>query len=193
MAEIVMIGGPNGAGKTTTAMTVLPDHLKITEFVNADSIAAGISPFNPNANALLAGRLMLNRIRTLMEQGTSFAFETTMASRVFAPLLDGWRRGGNLLQVVFVFVNVPMVLVSRVKLRASLGGHFIDEDVVNRRYRRGIHNLLTLYLPLADEWSCYDNFSDSPVLIASGGGAKEMSILRQEDWKVLQTWKQQPG
>jgi predicted ABC-type ATPase len=191
MAEIVMIGGPNGAGKTTPAMALLPDHLKITEFVNADSIAAGISPFNPNANALLAGRLMLDRIRTLMEQRTSFAFETTMASRVFSLLLDKWKSSGNLVRGIFVFVNDPMISVSRVNIRSLMGGQFIDEEIIKRRYRRGIQNFFNLYLPLADEWSCYDNSSDGPLLVASGGLAKETSILQFEDWKGLQSWKEQ--
>ncbi len=185
-----MIGGPNGAGKTTMAMTLLPDHLKIVEFINADSIAAGLSPFNPSANELLAGRLMLQRIHSLIDQGTSFAFETTMASRIFTPLLDDWRKKGHLLHVVFVFIQDPQISTSRVKLRASLGGHYIEEDVVKRRYRRGLLNFFNLYLPLADSWSCYDNSGDNPLLIAYGGISGELTIVQSDVWETMQSWKQ---
>lgn len=184
MPEIVMIGGPNGAGKTTSAMTLLPDHLRIMEFVNADSIAAGLSPFNPDSAALLAGRLMLRRIHLLMEQGTSFAFETTMASRVFGSLLAGTHGSKYRMTTLFMYLNSPELALSRVADRVAKGGHWVPPDAVKRRYKRGLRNLFEIYIPLSDRWYLHDSSTSLPELVAEGTG-ESMIVYNKETWDVI--------
>lgn len=154
---VVIIGGPNGAGKTTISREVLANTLGITEFVNADTIAAGLSGFNPESAAFAAGRVMLNRMRELSESRVSFAFESTLSSRTFAPWLaemkaDGWR-----IALAYVWVRTATIAVERVAKRVADGGHGIPAAVVRRRYSRSARNLFELYMPLADSWQVYDN------------------------------------
>ncbi|HMA71938.1 MAG TPA: zeta toxin family protein [Xanthobacteraceae bacterium] len=139
--DIVIIGGPNGAGKTTTAQLLVPQDLEIREFVNADEIARGLSPFNPERAALVAGRLMLERIRELIKNRQSFAFETTCSGRTHIPILrrckaDGWR-----VTLVYLWLPSPEAALDRVARRVREGGHGIPDDVVVRRYWAGLSNL----------------------------------------------------
>jgi predicted ABC-type ATPase len=148
--EIVIIGGPNGAGKTTAAQVMVPQSLEIREFVNADEIARGLSPFDPEHAAFAAGRLMLERIRELLKSRQNFAFETTCASRTHLPMLqrckaDGWR-----VTLVYLWLPSPQAALDRVARRVREGGHDIPGDVVVRRYWAGLFNFRLLYLPLAD-------------------------------------------
>ena len=157
MRDIVILGGPNGAGKTTAAPFVVPRELGIREFVNADEIARGLSPFNVEGVAVAAGRLMLDRMRLLVREGESFAFETTCFGRAHACWVrackaDGWR-----IILVYLWLRSPQLAIDRVARRVRQGGHHIPEDVVVRRYHTGLVNMRRLYLPLANLAGIYDN------------------------------------
>lgn len=165
---IVVIGGPNGAGKTSIAEDVLADTLEIQKFVNADAIARGLSAFDPDRAAIAAGRVMLTRLKELAKQRVSFAFESTLASRTFAPWLAGLKNDGYEVLVLYVSLRSQELALRRVKARVRRGGHSIPPDVVRRRFGRSACNLFDLYLPIATSCRIYDNSRDSPILIASG-------------------------
>src|SRR5262245_17877790 len=148
--DVVMIGGPNGAGKTTAATTLLPKELPIREFVNADEIARGLSPFNPEGSALAAGRLMIERINELIGRGESFAFETNCSGRAHVQTLLRCREAGYRLTLIFLWLPSAKEALSRVARRVAQGGHRIAKEVVIRRYAAGLKNLQRLYLPIAD-------------------------------------------
>jgi len=145
--DLVVIGGPNGAGKTTAAHKLLPEGLYIREFVDADAIARGISPLNPEGSAVLAGRLMIRRIRDLAKSRESFAFETTCAGRSHLRLLQEARGMGYRLVLLFLWLSSAELAVSRVAERVAKGGHLVPTDVILRRYRAGLRNMRRLYLP----------------------------------------------
>ena len=167
MKDIVVIGGPNGAGKTTIAKELLPNKLGLLEFVNADNIALGLSPFNPEGVAVSAGRVMLGRIHELTQAARSFALETTCAGRGHARFLrrcqsEGWR-----VTLIFLWLNDPDLAVRRVAQRVAEGGHNIPREVIVRRYWAGLRNLIGLYLPLADTAKIYDNSDGTGLLLAN--------------------------
>lgn len=172
--EIVVIGGPNGAGKTTIAREVLAETLRITEFVNADAIAAGLSGFDPERAAFAAGRVMLARLHELAaaRPARSFAFESTLASRTFAPWLSGLVDHGFAVHILYVWLRTPGLAIRRVRARVRKGGHGVPDDIIRRRYSRSATNLFRLYLPLAERagtWRIYDNSGPRPALMAVGG------------------------
>lgn len=183
--RIYVIGGPNGAGKTTVSMALFPHGLQCPEFVNADAIAAGISPFRPESVALQAGRVMLARLRELVVADKDFAFETTMASRTFAPFLRECIAEGYRVHLLFVWINSPDLAVARVAHRVAAGGHYIPDDVVRRRYTRGIDNFLNLYMPIARTWDCIDNSDSNPVLVARKDKYGTMSVLEVSTWQKI--------
>ena len=185
MPRVYVIGGPNGAGKTTASMALFPHGLQCPEYVNADAIAAGISPFRPESVALQAGRVMLARLRELVAGEQDFAFETTMASRTFAPFLRDCIAKGYTAHLLFVWLKSPELAIERVAHRVAAGGHHIPEDVVRRRYVRGIQNFISLYLPLAEEWECYDNSRGEQLPIASKAQDGTIRIEDQEKWNIL--------
>jgi predicted ABC-type ATPase len=174
---VVMIAGPNGAGKTSAAMTLLPDYLNIREFVNADEIARGLSPFNPNAAAAAAGRIMKGRLDHLIETRQNFAFETTAAGTTRRLILQKCREAGYVTGIVYLYLSSPELAIERVKLRVSQGGHDIPENQIISRYYSGIKNLFAIYVHLADEVEIYDNTLAEPALIA-----KKLAIM--PDWAV---------
>ncbi len=186
MNTVVIIGGPNGAGKTTLAETVLPEYLKVGEFVNADQIAGGISAFRPESVSIDAGRAMLARIHELASAGQDFAFETTLASRSFAPFLQELKNRGYRVILIYIWLQSPRLALRRVKLRAEKGGHDVPEDIVMRRYRRGLENLRDLYLPLADGWFAFDNSAPKPVLVAEQEVGGEVEVHMQDIWEKIQ-------
>lgn len=166
MPQLFMIGGPNGAGKTTCAMDLLPGLLECEEYVNADAIAAGLSPFRPEATAIQAGRLMLQRIHHLAAIQKDFAFESTLASKSFVPFLRKCQQDGYSVMVIFLWLESVDLALSRVAGRVLSGGHSVSEEVVKRRYSRGAQNFFRLYRPLANHWAVYDNSTDRPILVA---------------------------
>jgi predicted ABC-type ATPase len=164
--EIVVIGGPNGAGKTTAAQLLVPRGLEIREFVNADEIARGLSPFNADHAARLAGQLMLERIGEFIRNRQSFAFETTCAGRAHVGTLRRCRAEGWRITLVYLWLPSPQMALDRVARRVREGGHHIPDEVVIRRYWAGLSNMRRLYLPVADVAAIYDNSDGGRTLIA---------------------------
>ncbi len=169
--HLVVLSGPNGAGKSTAAPALLKGALGVTEFVNPDVIAQGLSAFEPERVALAAGRVMLTRLRDLARQRLDFAFETTLASRRFAPWLAALRSSGYSVHLVFLWLPRADLAVERVAERVRMGGHAVPEATIRRRYGGGLRNFFALYRPLADTWRMYDSsLLPVPRLIAWGEG-----------------------
>jgi predicted ABC-type ATPase len=186
--HIVVVAGPNGAGKSTVAPAVLRENFGVTEFVNADTIAAGLSGLRPEGVAISAGRLMLLRLREQTAAGASFGFETTLATRSFAPWLQRARRDGHRVTIVFFALPDPDMAVARVRERVRAGGHDVPEATIRRRFQRGLANLLASYVPLADEWIVYDNSATSgPRLVAEGGRDRSPEIHDEAFWQQLRS------
>lgn len=166
---VIVIGGPNGAGKSTIAPTLIQRAFGRIEFVNADTIARGLSALDPDRQAFAAGRIMLRHIHDLAAARRDFAFETTLASRTFAPFLQDLTHNGYRTHLLYVWIRSPEIAVQRVRSRVAAGGHSVPEETVRRRYIRSAHNFLKLYWPLARSWEVLDNSSPGrPTLIASG-------------------------
>ena len=165
--NVYIIAGPNGAGKTTFAREFLPKYAYCRNFINADLIAAGMSPFSPEAAAIRAGRLMLGEIGLFMRRGVDFGFETTLSGRTYLRVIQRLKEGGY--QVHFFYLWIPSVELALARIRELVlrGGHDVPEGVVRRRFDRSIRNFLTRYRPLADSWNLYDNTSTTPKIIAS--------------------------
>lgn len=173
---VVVIAGPNGAGKSTIAPAILRDELGIPEFVNADAIALGLAAFDPEGAAVSAGRVMLSRLRELAAARANFAFETTLASRSFAPWLNRLRGEGYTTHLFFVWLETPDLAILRVAERVRSGGHHIPDDVVRRRYSRGIRNLFDRYMPIMDSWRIYNN-SASPLQLVAARSPNEIESV----------------
>lgn len=163
--RIVIIAGPNGAGKTTFARSFLPEDARLPRFINADLIAAGLSPFAPEAAAVKAGRLMLDEMDEATARGDSFAFETTLAGLSYRRRIRRWRQ--SCYHVSLFFLSLPDVeaAVARVATRVRQGGHDIAEAVIRRRFAAGLRNFDTVYKSEVDAWALYDNAGDEPVLL----------------------------
>lgn len=187
MKNIYIIAGCNGAGKTTASYTVLPEMLGCREFVNADEIARGLSPFNPESVALQAGRLMIERVMHLMKEGQDFAFETTLATRSYVKLIKKAQDIGYFVSLIFFSLPTPEQAVQRVARRVSQGGHNIPTDVIYRRYDAGLRNFFQLYSPIVDFWSLYDNNICPTYRIASGWRQSEkMDVVDAQRYYEMQ-------
>lgn len=181
--QIVIIAGPNGAGKSTLAPILLRDQLGLLEFVNADTIAAGLSGFRPEAAALEAGRIVLKRMRELAARKQSFAFETTLATRSYANWLVGLKQDGYQISLLYVWLQNDELARQRVQQRVAAGGHDIPAEIIRRRYSKGVRNFFSLYQPLADEWGVYDNSAaGAPRLIASGHSTTSQQLILADLW-----------
>ena len=178
MPKLYIIAGCNGAGKTTASYTVLPEMLGCKEFVNADEIAKGLSPFNPESVAIEAGRLMLQRMDDLLSEGSDFAFETTLSTRSYVKFIERAQAKGYFVTLLYFWLPTPEQAIERVATRVREGGHNIPSDVIRRRYANGIKNLTALYIPLCNYWAIYDNSSaDEQIRIIALGG-KDISKIR---------------
>ena len=175
--NLYIIAGCNGAGKTTASFTVLPEMLDCREFVNADEIAAGLSPFNPEGVAIEAGRLMITRILHLLKEGETFAFETTLATRSYVKLIQQAQKRGYFVTLLFFSLSSPEQACKRVAKRVSEGGHNIPTDVIYRRYENGLSNLFNLYMPVCDYWTLYDNSTCPAEKTAFGWKNQKVTIL----------------
>jgi predicted ABC-type ATPase len=164
--NIYIVAGPNGAGKSTFARLFLPEYADCKEFVNADLIAAGLSPFNPESLAIQAGRLMLARIETLARSRADFGFETTLAGRGYTSWLTRLRAEGYRLHLFFLWLPGPELAVARVRERVLSGGHSVPEEVVRRRFTRGLVNLFSVYEPIVDTSLIFDSAGDAPKMVA---------------------------
>lgn len=183
---VVVIAGPNGAGKSTTAPRLLWQTLEVDEFVNADPIAQGLSGLRPDSVALAAGRVMLGRLKELAAARRSFAFETTLASRSFAPWLESLRASGYRVHLSFLSLPNADLAVARVAERVRMGGHDVPEAVVRRRFVAGLRNFFALYQGIADRWQMFDNSAPGgPRPIASGGEGESPEILEPAAWRHL--------
>jgi predicted ABC-type ATPase len=168
MKRIVIVAGPNGAGKTTFAKEYLPREAACPNFINADLIAAGLSPFNPAGAAVQAGRLMIMEMRRYLRQGESFAFETTLAGRSYALHIPEWQSAGYRVELIYLKLRSIRLALARVKARVAQGGHHIAASVVRRRFRLGWRNFEQVYRPLVDRWVLYENSGTIPIVLARG-------------------------
>lgn len=163
--KILIIAGPNGAGKTTFAREYLPKELGIERFVNADLIAAGLSPFNPDLAQIAAGRIMLQEIDNFVKLRLNFAFESTLAGLVYARRIRQWRELGYQVAITFLSLPSSAVAIQRVKNRVAQGGHDIPEDVIQRRFLSGLTNFSDVYKNIVDDWDLLDNTKPIPILM----------------------------
>ena len=166
MPKLYIIAGCNGAGKTTASYTVLPEMLGCREFVNADEIAKGLSPFNPESVAIEAGRLMLQRMNDLL----------SLATRSYVKFVERAQAKGYFVTLLYFWLPTPEQAIERVATRVSEGGHNIPSDVIRRRYANGIKNLTTLYTPICDFWTIYDNSSADEEIKIVASGEKNITI-----------------
>jgi predicted ABC-type ATPase len=181
--QVIVIAGPNGAGKSTIAPFLLRDRFGLMNYVNADTIASGLSAFAPENFALEAGRIMLKQLHDMAGKGIDFAFESTLASRSYARWLRRLCVQGYDFHLFFMWLQSPEIAIQRVQERVRMGGHHIQEEVIRRRYRKGVYNFFDLYQSIADNWSVYDNSeSGKPLLIAEGKKKVMIDIYQSDLW-----------
>jgi predicted ABC-type ATPase len=183
--EIFVLSGPNGAGKSTTAMVLLPEELAVRQFVNADMIAAELSPFSPESSAFEAGRLMLQRIRSLRTLRRTFAFETTLATRSYVTFLRDAQLDGFVVHVIYVWLSSVALAQSRVAARVRQGGHHISPEIVERRYWRGLRNFFSLFVPLVNTWTLFDNSGDEVRMVARGAKDRSRVIYQATVYDII--------
>ena len=182
---VVVLGGPNGAGKSTAAPRLLRGSLKVEEFVNADTLAQGLSLFRPQDVAMDAGRITLARLDVLESQGKSFAFEATLASQGLARRLERLKGRGYQVHILYLWLPDVELALARVAERVRAGGHDVPADAVRRRFDRGRVNFFTIYRPLADAWRLYDATPlTGPTLVATGGAGLPTRVHRRETWET---------
>ena len=189
--NLFIIGGCNGSGKTTASFTILPQMLNCREFVNADEIARGLSPFQPDRVALEAGRIMLTRIEELIRHGETFAFETTLASRSFVHIVKQAKENSYAVTLIFFWLRNEQLAKERVRQRVAEGGHAITGEVISRRFQRGIVNLFDLYLPVIDEALIFDNSAGQPLLLAEKPQGGTLTIVQQQLFGTLKLYYEQ--
>ncbi|MEO1012905.1 MAG: zeta toxin family protein [Bacteroidota bacterium] len=185
MKRLYIISGCNGAGKTTASYTILPELLDCNEFVNADEIAKGLSPFNPDSAAIQAGRLMLKRIQNFMDQGKDFAFETTLSTRSYKNLIIKAKEKGYSISILFFWLRTEELAIKRVKTRVREGGHNIPEPIIKRRYKNGLKNFFRIFEPIIDEWIFIDNSGEPYEIIAQKDAPGNKTIHNSLQWNIL--------
>ena len=171
--HLYVIAGPNGAGKTTFARKFLPRYVKCLEFVNADLIAGGLSPFAPDRAAIQAGRIMLEQMHSLGNRGVDFGFETTLSGKAQLKLFRDLKKRGYHIHLFFLWVNSIDIALRRIEQRVRNGGHNVPEAIVRRRFEKSLFNFFNLYQPIVESWAIFDNSQETPKLIAF----KESGIL----------------
>ena len=186
--NLYIISGCNGAGKTTASYTVLPEILNCKEFVNADEIARGLSPFNPSSVSIEAGKLMLQRIEELLKRNETFSIETTLATRSYVNLVKQAQEQGYSICLLFFWLSTPELAVKRVAERVSKGGHDIPQDIIRRRYVAGINNLFKLFMPIVNYWAIFDNSETPRRKVAIGGKDSQTEIVNIELYNNIKNY-----
>ena len=189
--NLYIISGPNGAGKTTASYTVLPKILNCKEFVNADEIARGLSPFNPDGMAIEAGKLMLKRINELLQKEESFSIETTLSTRSYFKLVETAHQEGYNVTLLYFWLESPEQAIERVAERVSKGGHDIPKDVIIRRYWAGLNNLFDIYMPIVDSWILVNNSQTPRIIVALGGKNHTTKIEDKECFTKIKEYVNQ--
>lgn len=186
MSNLYIISGCNGAGKTTASYTILPEMLNCKEFINADEIAKGLSPFQPETVSFLAGRIMLERVNELLVQDVDFAIETTLTTISYRQTIELAKQKGYHITLLFFWLNDVNLAIERVKIRVSEGGHHITEEVIIRRYYKGISNLIKVFTSLSDYWIVIDNSVEPYYIIATGNNDVNIKVKNKDTWmKIL--------
>lgn len=183
--NLYIIAGCNGAGKTTASFTILPEIIECKEFVNADEIAKGLSPFQPEKVSFESGRIMINRINELLKENESFAFETTLSTRSYKNKILKAKSQGYTVTLLFFWLNNIELAKERVKIRVLEGGHNIPKDVIERRYLKGIYNLFDIYLPILDGAFIFDNSFGKHKLIAQKLSKEPLMIIDKVKFSKL--------
>jgi predicted ABC-type ATPase len=186
--NLYIIAGCNGAGKTTASFTILPEILDCKEFVNADEIAKGLSPFQPEKVALESGRIMINRINDLLKEDLSFAFETTLATKSYKSKILSAKNEGFTVTLLFFWLQTIELAKERVATRVLEGGHNIPSDIIERRYLNGIKNLFSIYIPIVDELMIFDNSQMKSELIASKSEYSLLEIRNVQKFNYLKSY-----
>lgn len=182
--KLYIIAGPNGAGKTTFAKEFLPQSVKCPNFINADMIAQGLSPFSPEGVAIKAGRILLEQIQEYSRKNMDFSFETTLSGKTYVSLFKTLKKKGYVLHLFFLWIPTENLALERIKERVAKGGHNIPTDDVRRRFKRSIQNFLKIYSPLVDSWSLFDNSNIQPHLIAKKENGKVI-IYDKTTFKII--------
>ena len=183
--KIYIIAGCNGAGKTTASFTILPEFMHCEQYINADEIARGLSPFHPESVPIEAGKLMISRINDLMKKGETFAVETTLSTHSYVNLIKRAHKSGYMVGLISLWLSSPEVAIKRVAKRVSEGGHNIPVDVIRRRYHAGIQNLVEIYSQIVDRWILIDNNSTSVIVAETVTG--ETTVYDMERYKRIMT------
>ncbi len=186
--NLYIVAGCNGAGKTTASFTILPEILDCKEFVNADEIAKGLSPFRPEKVAFEAGRIMLNRFNELLHLNENFAFETTLATKTYKNKIIEAKKKNYNVTLLFFWLNNTELAKERVKTRVLEGGHNIPNDLIERRFHRGIVNLFDIYLEIVDQVLIFDNSDGIHELIAEKTGNEKLNIIDKNKFNELKDY-----
>jgi predicted ABC-type ATPase len=183
--QVAILGGINGAGKTTASQRILRDALRIPVFTNADAIARGLNAFDPESEAMKAGRIMLDHLREMAAARRSFAFETTLAARTYARWLADLRRDGYTVHLFYYWLESPDMAIRRVAERVRAGGHFVPDDTIRRRYSRSVRNFLELYRQVVTTWQVYDNSNGGSRLIAFNNSYFD-TVVDDARWELFE-------
>lgn len=185
LPKLYIIAGCNGAGKTTASFTILPEVLGCKEFINADEIAKGLSPFQPESVAVQAGRIMLARMDELLQKGETFAFETTLATKSYKQKIEWAQANGYEVTLLFFWLDSPNIAKERVAQRVAEGGHNIPLETIERRYYNGIANLFTIYIDMVDIRYIFDNSEGRKELIAQKERHKDIVIYNNDKFNLI--------
>lgn len=187
MKNLYILAGCNGAGKTTVAYFILPEILQCKEFVNADEIAKGLSPFQPSTVTYPAGKIMIQRIKSLIEKGSDFAIETTLSAITYRDTIKLAQSQDYRVSMIFFWLNSVALAKERVHLRVSEGGHFVSDKIIERRYHKGLQNFFDIFLPLCDNVMLFDNSAATPKLIMNKTKEKAEEILDPETFNIIKS------
>lgn len=185
MSSLYIISGCNGAGKTTASFTILPEMLDCKEFVNADEIAKGLSPFQPESVSFQAGRIMIKRIEELINLGVDFGFETTLTTLSYVNTIKAAKDNGYNVTLIYFWLDNVNLAIERVKLRVSEGGHNIPENVIKRRYYRGMNNLITKFINICDYWIVINNSTRPFNFIVEGQKTQKVIVHNNVVWEII--------